>query len=468
MFNPVKLRPLGLVVGMLLLLGWNISTASTATVDAYTVEKKVDAEGQSVVTVTLSGSGFGVKDRAAPLLWVFGEDVRENGVPVVYPPYSFGEHVGTAGPKIWEHVDPKVVYNEETRYPELEHSYFVGNDGTVRNPLAFGGGSPPYSDSIYLSARIKPVEAWHHYRSVVFENVVGSFDLGPSRYEKGEDISLVSADGAATVGRLIFIDPISGRVTLDTKDNWGKSQLNGARVSGISSGATMTLNTDAGYSYSGGSKYFRMWSGGKPGMYSTLSTNRLIVGYRDDSGTRIAEATDSEGAWDTGYDVPDITSKLDWRLLETFISQKGTSLYTYIDVDNLSRRYLRNIDISEDEKYYDRSPTISQLGLDAAGGADMIDAALNFGEIYFDDSAKRIMLSNQPTYSEAGAELELQFPQEWSEEQVVFELRLGELDINENVFVYVFDEQSMPNEKGYPLCITCKLSAPTPVSLEVK
>lgn len=468
MFNPVKLRPLGLVVGMSLLLGWNISIAYAATVDDYTVEKKVDAEGQSFVTVTLSGSGFGVKDQAAPLLWVFGEDVRENGVPVDHPSYRIGEHVGTAGPKIWEHVDSKVVYNREARYPELEHSYFVGNDGTVRNPLSFGGGSPPYADSIYLSARIKPVETWHGFRSISYSSIGGSFDLGPSRYEAGENISLVTADGqATTVGRLIYVNESLKRVSLDTKESWGKSEYDGAVVTGQSSGATMTLDAGGGYSFAGGSKYFRMWSGDRPGLFNTLATNRLIVAYRDSSGNVVSRPSDSEGAWDRGYGVPDITSKLDWRLVETFISQKGTSLYTYVDVDNSSRRYVKNINVSEDQKFRDRSPTISQLGLDAAGGAHVIDAALNFGEIYFDNSAKRIMLSSQPRYSEAGTELELQFPRSWSEEQVVFELRLGALDVNQDVFVYVFDDESMPNEEGFRLCITCKLSAPEAVSLEI-
>lgn len=445
-------------------LGSPLSIAGSAEFDSLSIERQGDGQ----IAVTLSGSGFGEKEQAPPLLWIFGDDVRENGRLVDHPPYKFGDQVSSSGPEIWEHVDSTVKYSSKSRYPGLQHSYFVAKDGTVREPLVFGGSTPPYAEKIYLSYRVKPVEPWHRLRSLEYTNVTGNFDLGPSRYEAGEQIVVTDEKNtSSTVGQIIYMDPTTDLVTLETKDGWGKSNLHNATVTGKFSGARMTLKTDSRYAFATGSKYLRMWSGGKLGLYNTLSTNRLIVGYRDNSGKTVVKPKESDGTWDTGYGIPDISNEPGWRLTETFIDQEGQILETYIDVDNDSRRYLRNIDITGTEKYLDRSPTISQLGLDAAGNADTIEAALHFGEIYFDNTAKRVMLSDQPTYSQAGQELELQLPLKWSEDSITFQLRAGSLDINDDIYAYIFDENSSPNEIGFPLCISCKLNAPATITLEV-
>ncbi|MCM0611825.1 hypothetical protein KFJ24_04965 [Marinobacter sediminum] len=464
---PSLIAPRTLFLGALIAAGIGQAMAANAVFESYSVEKQT--EDESSLIVMIEGTGFGAKQQTAPILWLFGDDVRQNGRTIDYPSFNFGDSVATNEAKIWEHVDSSVVYHSNSRYPKLSHSYFVGNDGTVRNPLAFGGSNPPYAEKIYLSARIKPVEAWHGFRSIGFDDIAGNFDLGPSRYEAGEKISVLHADGInQTEGRIIYADTENRFATIKTSENWGKSDLNGATLVGQRTGSKMALNADQHYAFAVGSKYLRMWSGGKPGMYSTMSTNRLIVGYRDSSGNLVAKPETSDGSQDTGYGIPNLTSKLDWRLLETFIDQETDILSAYVDIDNSGRRYLDNLDISDKNKLMDRSPTISQLGLDAAGGADSIDAALYFGEIYFDNTPKRIMISNKQTYEEAGSELEIQFPIQWTDNKVQFELRAGELDTNETLYVYVFDENSNPNYEGIEICISCKLGVPAQIDLDVK
>lgn len=440
--------------------------ANTVQLDSVSIEKPEQSENTHV---TVRGSGFGQKEKASPVLWLFGDDIRENGTPVEHSVFPTGEPVATTGPKIWEYVDPNIEYSSHVRYPELGHSYFVGNNGTVRNPLAFGGSNPSYHDEVYLAARIKPVEAWHGFRSIGSRDLRGTFDLGPSRYELGEQIYVTNpSSGERTDGRIVFIDTQSGLVTLKTQAGWGKSSLDGSNVLGKSSGATMTLTAENHYSFASGSKYLRMWSNNeKPGLFNTLSTNRLIVGYRDETGNVVARPTNEDGTRDKGYGVPDITSRLDWRLLETYVDQSGTNLSVYVDVDNSSRRYVKNIDISSSYKFTDRTPTLSQLGLAAAGGADTIDAALYFGEIYFDTTPQRIMISDKKTYSEAGSELEIQYPLEWSNDRIKFEFRSGLLDKDSTLYVYIFDENGFPNESGFPICIRCEARTPKPIELFV-
>lgn len=468
MINPTLFISRALITGALVAAGVGQAMAANAVLDTYSLERLPQNEGSLIVT--LEGSGFGAKRQAAPILWLFGDDVRQNGKKFDYPSFSFGDSIApNEEARIWDRVTGSVVYHPDSRYPGLSHSYFTGNIGTVRKPVAFGGSNPPYSDKIYLSARIKPVEAWHGFRSIGFENMTGQFDLGPSRYEAGEDIALLSADGISkTIGRLIYANPETNLITLETRGGWGKSDLDGATVVGQKTGSKMTLNASIGYHFAIGSKYFRMWSGDRPGMFNTLGINRLSVGYRDSSGSSVAKPQTSDGSYDKGYDIPDMTSKLDWRLLETFVDQETNILRAYIDIDNGGRRYVGNMDISDTFKFMDRAPTISQLGLVASGGREVIDAALYFGEIYFDNTPKRIMVSDQPTYDEAGAELELQFPIEWTNDKLTFELRAGALDINEKLYLYIFDENSNPNKKGLEICVTCKLTAPNNIELNIE
>lgn len=467
MINPSLSVSRALLTSALIAAGFGQATAANSVLEDYSIERQT--ENETTLIVTLEGSGFGEKQQAAPVLWVFGDDVRQNGTRLDFPAFNFGDSVAAKEANIWEHVDSSVVYHPHSRYPELSHSYFVGNDGTVREPHAFGGSNPPYADKIYLSARIKPVEAWHGFRSVGFDDISGRFDLGPSRYEAGEEITVIHNDGAnRTEGRIIYADLEKSIATIETKDNWGKDDLDGAIIVGQKTSSKMAINTSQIYGFSVGTKYFRMWSGGKAGLYNTMGSNRLAVGYRDSSGATVALPKSSDGSRDSGYGIPNLTSKLDWRLLETFIDQENHVISTYVDIDNGGRRYVENLDISNTHKFMDRAPTISQLGLDAAGGAHDIDAALYFGEVYFDTTPMRIMISNKSTYDEAGSELELQFPMEWKNSKIKFELRPGELDINKKLYVYVFDENSYPNANGFELCVTCRLTAPQKINLNVE
>lgn len=467
MYHPNKIRPIKIAILFSMVTSSATVFASSAQVLDYSVEKQAESDGTISTLVTISGNGFGEKSQPEPVLWVFGDDVRENGIATPKTTYNFGDHVGTTGPKIWEHVDANVVYDSQTRYPGLASSYFVAQDGTVRGPLAYGGiSNPPYADEVYLSARIKPMTAWHGLSSPAYTDLSGNFDTGPSRYEAGESVT-IHKDGNSYGGQIIHVNKDLQRVTI-LAEGMNQSAQHGAQVVGNSTGASMILDSNTHYSAASGSKYFRMWSGGLKGLYSVLSTNRLIVRYADSDGNTAAWARTETGEIDNGYGVPDMTSKLDWRLMEVVASQRGSTAYSYIDIDNESRRYVGNIDLSGVDKFMDRSPTISQLGLDAAGSTEMIDAALHFGEIYFDNTPQRIMLSQHTSYETSGSDLELQYPIAWSDNEVTFRLRAGELDLNKDVFVYIFDRDSQPNSEGFPLCISCALSAPRPIELNIE
>jgi hypothetical protein len=56
----------------------------------------------------------------------------------------------------------------------------------------------------------------------------------------------------------------------------------------------------------------------------------------------------------------------------------------------------------------------------------------------------------------------------WSDEELQFELRPGELDKTQELYVYIFDENSNPNPNGLPVCIDCQLKAPEAIEIRVE
>ena len=403
--------------------------------------------------VTLSGSNFGSKEQAAPVLWIFGNDVRNNGAAVVYPSVSDGDSVAATGPSgVWDSADSNVSHSSDVRYPALGHSYFTKYDGTLRNPIAFGGGSPPYADETYVSFRVKNTNNWYGYKVSAYTNLTSTFDTGGSEFSEGESITIETLGDGTKTGVIVHIDESINKVTFGP-DGGTSSTLNGATMTGDTTGASLVLDTSAAYAYEGGGKYLRMWSGGKPGMYHTYAVNRLVSGYRDINGDLIAKFAESPGGSDDyGYGVQQFTANQGWQLYEGFLSQKGLSdLFQYMDIDNTSRRYLRWLTLTEGQKLLDRSPTISQVGLDAAGGTDAIARAFNFGEIYFDTTPKRVMLSQNSTYATSGQDLELQFVQSWSDTEIVVEKRLGALDTGQPFYAYVFNAEDSVNTQGVEL-----------------
>ena len=435
---------------------------SSPAIEDHSVKISESSNGKETISITLRGEGFGEKKQAEPVLWIFGNDIRQNGKRLDNPTFEIGRKVDETGPSIWSRVYANVTYDSLARYEGLEHSYFTGQNGTVRNPLAFGGKNPPYSKRTYLSARIKPTGPIHNYRGIAYSDLSGTFNLGDTHFDVGEEITIKSAEGTHE-GNIIGIDKEAGIATIIGIKSSSKSK--NAVVTGKDSGATLKLHSDEDYQNPLSSKYFRMTSGGKAGMYTTMSGNRILSGYYD-TNLNLSEPLDVEGNRDYGYGIPNMASNTKWRLLEVGIDQSGSTAAAYLDIDNQNRRYQRNIDL-EGIKLNDRSPTISQLGWDAAGGRKDVHVGLHFGEIYFDTTPQRVMISSESEYTEAGNELELQYPTKWSDEEIVFELRSGALDPNDDLFIYVFDKTSSPNNSGYPICITCSSRAPEQTSIQV-
>ena len=88
-------------------------------------------------------------------------------------------------------------------------------------------------------------------------------------------------------------------------------------------------------------------------------------------------------------------------------------------------------------------------------------------EIYMDSSVQRVVVGDAPRYEDL-SHYEVQRPIGWNGGQVEFVLNLGSLDTSSGLYVYVFDENGVPNQEGFALCasVNCP-SPPEPIKLQV-
>lgn len=71
-----------------------------------------------------------------------------------------------------------------------------------------------------------------------------------------------------------------------------------------------------------------------------------------------------------------------------------------------------------------------------------------FDDIYIDNTLSRVVLADSQTYADAGT-VEPQVPLEWGSDSVEISVNLGALDTSQPVYMFVFDENNSMNPEGY-------------------
>ena len=400
-------------------------------------------------TITIYGTGFGKKDQPAPVLWAFGQDIRENGVQVAKE-RDIG--LGTPVPvskdpnsSIWSR-GTGATFSGITRTASVTHTYQAQNEGWLGWPHAFGGENTPYSDKAYISWRFKPAGDINSYRAVQISDVNGVFDSGKDPFSPGEPVLIATPKGGEIRGRIVHFDPAKSLVHLEV-GTLQSTDSQGAKIMGLNSGAYGLLRGDKFFASSIAGKYLRSYETiNQGGTNSVFSTNRWVSVQSNSNGEELRRGF--ETSTDSGYGVPDVSNTTDWKLLEAFIDLSGDYGAGFIAMDNKDRKWYKNLYIG-DSKPKDAGPTISNIGWEPSGGAELINVGLNFGEIYFDTTPQRVVLSDQGSFSDVRGNQEVQYINEWSEQKILVDLRHGELSKNGPLFVYVFDEANNVNSTGF-------------------
>ncbi|PSF11231.1 hypothetical protein [Marinobacter shengliensis] len=431
-------------------------------------EPQINQADLSSSSITIYGTGFGKKDQPAPVLWAFGQDIRENGIQVAKErEISFGSPVPVGkdpSSSIWS-SGTGATFSAITRTSDITHTYRANNEGWLGWPHAFGGGNTPYSDKAYISWRIKPAGDINSYRTVRISEVGGVFDSGKDPFSPGEPIQIVTPSGGEISGRIVHFDAANSLVHLEA----GGLRLTdsvGAKIIGLNSRASGVLRGDEYFRSSISGKFLRSYETvNQGGTRSIFVTNRWFAVQFDSNGDELRRGFESET--DTGYGVPDLSKTTNWKLLEAFIDLSGEYGSGYISMDSKDQKWFKNLYIGE-SKPKDAGPTISNIGWEPAGGTESVNVGLNFGEIYFDTTPQRVVLSDQGLFSMVKGNQEFQYITEWADQKIVVDLMYGELNQNGPLFIYVFDENNNVNETGF--CVAncdADMSPPSKIDLGI-
>lgn len=436
------------------------------TISNVTAAPVITSYSTTSSTVTINGSGFGDKTQAAPIMWVFGDDIRLNGRQVsLEANLSPGDMIPIrtgADTSLWTHGEGVFIDNN-VRTSSLEHSYGAIGNGWVGWPYAFGGGDTPFSDKAYISWRVRTWGDINAYIAVAYQNMTGKFSVGANDYTPGEGIQILGQDGRTYNGRIVSVDTPPGIMDIEVS-GVSASFIEGATIIGQSSGAKAVLNVSKFYVSSVGSKYLRIYETlSSGGMKSALTTNRWGASQYDASNTKLLSQV-FEFKGDSGYGAPDISSINDWVFMESYVDLSGDYGSGYVSANNGKKKFFNDLFIAG-SKPMDAGPTISNLGWEAAGGTEMINAYLSFGEIYFDKTPQRVVLSNAAEYSKSGSNQELQWINKWTNDMVEIEIHLRGLDNKSPIYLYVFDMNNNSNSTG--ICIKNCDSSPPPSTIKL-
>jgi hypothetical protein len=401
-----------------------------------------EASAGGNTTITIQGSGFGEKAKAAPVLFDQVDASYENGIPNLnYQALTDGTTVPSATqgqPSVWADVSsgawgsvpPKIISSQTARHENSSEQYLMpGQNSTIARPVAYGGASgwdtPVDNTQLYVSWWYKPKYAPQWYWRVSPTNPTGEF-------QNGETLTI----GGVAQATFIGIDS-EGQINLVFKQQPNKNELLGTLIRGESSGATSIFpetfvgSGGSGYETPGSQKYIRVWEDpqGKEGIRF--------------SWTQMHQTLGSVVNWST---APVIGGE--WNHLEMEMDTQKGLVRLFVNSKQLTSF---NFDPSLD--YQGRwSPTVAMLGLNGKVGK-LQESQVD--DIYIDNSIQRVILGNAPTIDQVTRH-ENQRQLEWSNSRIKFQLYQGAIENLDSAYLYVYDSDGLVNFEGYPICSDCK------------
>lgn len=413
-------------------------------------------------TVTITGSGFGSKEQAAPVLYDHTDETWENGRPnkhqSAFRDMALVQRIDVDPDTIWakpsvpeEHSTGMLVTNSrKSRTGDGgSHYYGKGNVNFLGWPKASGGEQTQYQSSkMYSAFWIKLPFDLTNYYAIPAERKPSAFITGGAE-SYGEDVKIEGVDGVgrviayeANLGALpngwLFFEPPRG---VSIKD------LTGKRVVGVDSGAevlfpeTSSLGKfDQNGFLSPRGKYARFWSDPSGTGYRFSLANLGLAG----TGSSI---------WANGFGSLSPTPG-QWNLFEVEIDVGAEpSLVAwlngkvYLASDNDWATAFKSSSVSDSTGL-----TIALLGVD---DFMPVPFTVELDDIYLDKSLQRVLLCNRSSIEEirrVGAHCEVQRPSTWNENKISLSLNMGSLDSSsDSIYLYVFDDRGLSNTKGWEL-----------------
>lgn len=414
--------------GSLVTSGGNGFSGGTAALSWSAPEGVADG---NALTITTDGTyDFGTKPQAAPVLWVFGSEIYENGVlNTSEAALNDGEQIPSGASAVWASATGSTVKRVgEGRLPEFDSAYFSdtglsgGEPATLFYPnvqLAVAGdrNSSIYNGSLFCSFRYKYSAQPYRYRIVEFESLSGSFDTGSDFYDAGEQIELLGE-----YGNVYYVDTVNNLIAFqgDGLGSANSSSMQDQTLTGQTSGATCVLRPDLTYSTPYATKFLRWMEH----VSSDLAKPR-ISGTWSPTGGIVSGADGQTEAY--RQNLPSIqlpTAEVtDWVRGELWQDNRGATGNGYMQFGSVKEEF-SNFDLTK--KSSEHGLMVGNLGLDVPGSPAPLYFQNTWGEVYLDTSPARVVIGNAATW-DAVTDVEFTRPTSWSNNQieVIYKAGLG-------------------------------------------
>ena len=454
MNRTIQNMSLTLCTAVAFVLGASPATA-TPTITGVDITPSPDLTYGSTITIT--GSGFGSKAQAEPILYDTVDAAYENGVlNLKHSQLSNGDLILStnenpdsiwAGPSSTAFGASRVQVSSDrpTRHTNSsEHYYFKGFNGFVGKPVAYGGksgfGTPADEPQLYVSWWYKPKYSPSLYWRIDPLNQDGTFVPGEKLAMNGISATFIGVDDEGMIN-LVFDDPVNS------------NDLKGQLVRGSLSNATTTFP-----------EVFK--GGGSFGYLGPGSQKYLRI--REDADGKIGVALSWTQMHQTlsGYSTSDVLVNWENRVLE---GNQWHFMEFMIDTDkgifkiNIDAQPMTSFNFDPKLAFEGEwSPTVALLGLNGKVGHLQES---DFDDIYIDNSFQRVIIADSKNIQEARY-IEVQYPLSWSDTAITFQLNNGSLSKAREIYAFVSNRDGDFNSEGFPLCQDC-LSPPEKIEIKV-
>ena len=432
-----------------------IATGASAEPSISGVQVSEDVRHGSAVTI--SGTGFGDKPSPAPVFVDYVEETYEYGKRrAVYSNFRDGDIIQPTSENpesLWGAATSALPVRYDNEGENARHKFdearyhFFGENSWLGRPVVYGGpdgwSTPDNNPQIYVSWWVKV-----DYNSTYYWRI-NPIEL-KGQFRAGEPVTLDGAVAGDYVGK-----DDDGLLNFVFPGNINSNRLRGKVIEGIESKATTVFpespRSGSGYGFeSPGTKYIRIWDEpNSKGIRASLSMTDYYVSSAENL------------SYGTGkiYQRREMEPEL-WHHFEVEIDTERGVMRSWFNGE------MGGVGEFDPRAAFEEglSPTIALIGNNAK--QDKLQN-LYISEIYMDSSVQRVVVGDAPRYEDL-SHYEVQRPIGWNGGQVEFVLNLGSLDTSSGLYVYVFDENGVPNQEGFALCasVNCP-SPPEPIKLQV-
>lgn len=400
-------------------------------------------------SITITGSGFGSKPQAAPIVWDMGAEVYIDGVEdTAHAVLADGAAV--IGEIYGSGVNVVMSLNRTHRHSNVDRHYTTDNDFGrsslhTSNLSKFDGTD--VSRQIFSSFKIKwPSLNPSRIDGVNFTNLTGTFTEGVDG-ELGEAITITyNSENFAGNILNVGLGPsgyLSTQLGIYSPNLNITSATTPFTIVGDVSGATADCETSSPYRAQASGKLWRINQKSQDGVLSIVQVSNSQFWVESNLNN-----TDEIGMNRNTYAIPhgDVIDFTGWMHVEQLVDFRvGTAIKAeYRAAGNLSS-VTKNIPGQDGStNILDQWCEIHIFGYDASVEHAFV---VDYGELYVDSTPQRAVVGNNTVYADC-TELEFQRPTAWSDTGITCIVNVGGLGSLVGNYLYVNDVENVAAKIG--------------------